>query len=774
MKKKLLGTILVFVIILTAIISLNACGGDPPQAKKHNVSVTLKLENYTDDYDYITSVNYRLGEGGGSGYFTNGTLTISDNEVKENSASSVILTYKDGYDLNSVTVTEKEGKNFTKRAGTGDDANKLYIEFTSNSDINYEFSLSVPKPVFKYVNLDLAVDGIVNIVEATSHPVYNFLKNAQVYALSGNNQTEQWGNIATVDGGELSQPLMPNLKIKTDMSQKNAYFYVRFDKSNPRKLVYKTQALNNLFTIKNASYENVTISTLNQNVVNKKPLFDEEKRAYRFEFDIDNLNSANLKIALSNNLNGLNSALVYEEYDVKMNPVKFTLNKDVNESLQFSRVNPSVKKTYDAAETFQFYIGSDACNRDLLKLQNFQFEIGGKPVVSSIEDSTVTITLNANESPFEYPGENTDAFYIDLKKSSVEFDETLVVNTVKTSKELEYFGVIDTVDGEYVISKEQINQWYYEQGINMVEIPINNTLLYNSFKLKVKLNNGDYIEKSFVSGEHFNIAGFNDEYDGFIQNTDSVNQLALFKTNVAPKIIWSSNSDDENTTIGDFNDSSNGQRDYYKTNTFIAYAIRDAKLVVLFNLPIKENLGVECFISDIVYRNIDVSFVVDDSIKEFEVKKDGVAVSEKDADNSNVYNLTDDVKLGTYKYQFVDSRNDSLDENSYIEYYYEIKLYSNGKVFYTAEYQLNGDYKENTKSIAADISANWDMESYYPIKSAWEQEISFGNDGSMYSYNETLVSKDTFGEYNIKVWAEVFIDKIEITIKAQIKQYEQV
>lgn len=774
MKKKLfISLALIFAFVLVCATCLAACD-KTPQEKEYNVNITLKVDDWTDGYNYIEIVS-TVSMSAGNPFMTGDTLS-SNNTVKENTVVTATITYKNGYNPNSVTVTEKDGKSFTKRVGTDSDAEKLYIDVTPNADENYEFTLSKPDAVYKSVGLDLNVNHIVDIVEATSHPVYNFLTNAQIYALSGDSQTEQWINISTAEGGgNLSQPITSDYKLKADISQNKTYLYVRFDKSNKQKLVYKINYLNNLFKLKNASSEYVKLTTYReQGSYTDKAYFDEEKQAYRFEINTSDL-GGNSKLTLCDNIDGLKEALVYQEYSVKMNHAKFTFNENVDESITFTPVNNGsspTKKTYDSAATFQFTIGSGANNRDVFNLNNLQFEIAGKAVTSRVEDYTLYITLNENESPFDYPGEKKDAFYIDIKKSSVEYDPYLLVNTVKTSKDLGYCGVIDNIDGNNVISKEQPSSFYYDKGVNVVEIPVKSVTLYKSFKLKLKLDDGEYIEKTFVSGVDFNIQGIDVAYEEYVASSDSINQLSLLKTYADPKIIWSSNPGDEGLTIGYLYYPS-GEA-YYKENSFIAYSVSGSNVIITFNVPDRTNMNVECFISDAVYQENEISFVIEDTMNDFTVKKDGAVVCEKDANKTNKFVLTEDLKLGAYKYEFTDSRSESIESDKYyINYYYEIKLYSNGKQFYTANYQLNGDYIDGTKQLSSDIADNWECESWYVILSDWQQIISIGNDSSLDSYNLILTGKSTFNGYD-KVRVNVYIDKIEICIKSEIKQFENV
>ncbi len=748
MKKKLFSFIIAFAFIFTAGLCLTACGGKndkTPQKEYLNVGVSLTAENWAEGYDYVSSVGIESDTSSlGDTFATKETISHSNPNFEKGKTLTCTIRYKNGYDPNTVTVTETNGTTFIKEMGTGDNADKLYIKATPTASVNYEFTLSVPKAYEKSVSL-FDNEDISSYSETNNARVYNFLKNAQICI--DNEGVDTFVNIAEEKGDVANKhlELVDGKMFKVDMSQEKAYLYVRFDKTNSKKLVYKISDLQNLFKLTNSTFGDpaIELSTYTEaGDYREKAFYDTSKQAYRFEFDLDNLKSDNLNLTL--NLDSIDSALTYEEYRVTINDLWLNEAK----KLHFEPDANNKYKKYEDQQTFVFNLENAESHSTVLNLSTLVFKIGSETIASSFDGSNMfTLTLDANKSPFDYPSEKTDAFYIDIDIESIGFRLGRLVNTLTASKEIEtvtgYDGIV--IDkGENVISKS-LND--FSSKHNFLYANVKNSNLYESFKLKIKYNDRE-IEKTFTSGIHYNLKGID---DSSIASDDPIRDLNIFASPES-KVIYSNNGEAEDTII-DVADSA-------FRYIFIAYDLEPSEknLRIMFNMPATMNINAECYISDIVYRNdIDISFIVDENIKNFEVKKDGVTAIEQDANNSNKYNLKSDSKLEAFEYTYEENLQDS--ENSYLTYYFEIKLYSNNNHFCTVRYDGNNNPLQLSEELNA---ANWSSSFYVITISMYSNDklITF----SPLSFVVSMQKQD--GAYMY-----VDVDKIEIAIKTEIHQY---
>lgn len=770
MKRKLLILLLAVTAIVTGAIGFAACGGGGDETPSIEVysSVTFKCDFKDKDYvtrfrlDFAGSLttydpDYILHEDDWDGTWQ---FQIGPHYTTSREDAKFTISLKYGYDPETLGISEKDGKEFTK-SENGSGVVVITIPFAAN--IDYNFTFTAPEPVYDKVGF--RIDN-QNALEGVTDPVLlNLLTNTQVWVADAvtegegatYSETPGFIDIAADDPANAGDKIYTLMQHSVDVDLSQYYFpvYVRFDKTDAGRIIYNNN-YRYLFSFHDESASSVEYV--------KIPGTDEY--AYAFNFRTSDLNRFEDGVpVLKLDWNYISEYLGYREDTISKTfsvktiddinaQIKYTYNFNlvsyqIGSEQEITSIPNSVTKEYGKAYTLKYHFeGVDAdcwyysgetpleqALADYTDFANIKLTVNGE-VISTYYDSATQIysfTIGATKIPYDYNESDGTLFAVSADSTSinaVEGPDTLIINTPVAAGAPQYsFSSYSFIFNRQIVGNEmksvyiaEHKQFYYSFD----------AIKFGKFKLKLTLNGTQLEEKVYTPGVDYNIPV-----------TDKTGYPGLENA----KVVYNTPSTDAyyDFILGTYDDTFDASQNSYVFLCFNEYGTLGITANDKGNTTNKTTFKVE--IEVIEPYSKDIAIEVTGSAYGGSFTVNGAQATAVGLNGEKEVAIT----LGNY-----DSANEMLN----IVY----ELYSNGVLIASSEY--SGDYE-------CRVDGYYGSGSYISRFLFNSGSMGYSGGSDMITLNPFNISTDIFnlryigGAEGAEDYASVVIDKIVVKVNTR-------
>ncbi len=423
------------------------------------------------------------------GFLSSDGYTINTLKVKAKEGTNIVvqITCNAGYDPNTIVVTEKGGKGFTKaveyanRDNDNGGDNKLELTLPYSQNIDYDFEITYPTPLYKEIGFSpISADTLTQTENAALKEV---VENTQVYVLNENG-TAEFADLTVVSGGNRKFNL-DGKKLKSDLSQEKFEFFVRFDKTNPQRVIY--QNYQEIFAITSEDYSSPRTAETEDVVYCQIP--GTELYGFKYSFDMRHYRD-DLKVILNEQ--------AFTRVDYPVDYVKPTINKSIT------------AYTFRDGSKYQYYkFNLENCMIDGTETDlsgNIQKEYGKEyKLTYKINEQDITASISDSEDAAVKETENNErkaALWRDTDFSKIKF--TVNGKVLDTSK-VKYTAAVGVNPHRYEITfaATEVSTDFGGTNINELEIGVDETSIVS--KIGVKTNGTTYDDNAYLfsnNGQH--------------------------------------------------------------------------------------------------------------------------------------------------------------------------------------------------------------------------------------------------------------------------------
>lgn len=524
MTKKLTTGLAVTAVSLLSAFTLFACA-DKSSGNDQKITAAVDITvDYSAVADYIGSsgVRYNIGNnsGGGNGYADDiANIEFSASVVKGKN-STIEISFIQGIDPSSLTVTESGGKSFTKT--TDDDT--LVITIANAAQMEYAFVVS-GEPAHIYENIDIAVPD--DSALESSNPAYlDMLKNAKIYAYDKSTNTAEFVNLTKLDGSDRVFNIQ-NKYIKADTSKNKFDVYMQFD-ADPKRVPYDDYSGLLLLEGDGGSYSDTASSVEyakipDTNLYGQKFTFSYSPDPDGYTLKFDASNAKNDVKFFEGQMDSLFYLTTYLDYSASM-ALKFDLRSVKKGDGNFTEIagnnDPLLKKEYGVPYEYVFEFDSIESTlstptaeqiEQALEYSALKPTIDGKQLPADkysysfeADKHCYTVKIGATEMPYDFSGVDHVYYKPNFAPESVALNADTAYAKFTLSDDfdtsLNYYTnpfVKATKDGKTTVMEyiDPSDDTYEKQLLVNID-------KYESFKIEGKFN-GEAFSKTFVKGVDF-------------------------------------------------------------------------------------------------------------------------------------------------------------------------------------------------------------------------------------------------------------------------------
>lgn len=537
MKKTILGVILALVTVFAGAIGLAACngGGDDEQYIEAQASINLNCDFETSDYissfrlNFVGCVTSCDGSSVIGGQYE---LTTWPTQTSKKEDAVLRITLKQGYAPETLGIVEQNGKAFTKSTTTELGKGVVIVTIPFAENIAYDFTFTAPEPI--YNNVGFRIEDATVLEQVETGALLDLLSGTQVWVENADGDNPGFVDITKDDEQNPGDKIftLSSYAIKADLSKSNFPVYVRFDKTNPARVIYNDYYKDLFtFTFVGETAHNVQYTQI--------PGTDEY--AYAFNFSTSSLSNVDTPV-LTLYWDRLDEYLGYRESTVNKT-FSVTTYKEDNSGLQYNykfelvsyqvgsgeeqtTIPSTLTKEYGNTLTLKYqfngievknnsgYIEIDTENRARVLEENTDFAqikltVNGEIITGYFDSATkiYTRTIGATKIPYDYNKSSDDSFRFGADVTSfkvVATNKNVITQTVSKGVDNRYYN---NTDEKFVFSR-------YETDTDTVMIVIDenkNTVIgsaipladYPKFQLKLTLNGAERFNETFTAGEDF-------------------------------------------------------------------------------------------------------------------------------------------------------------------------------------------------------------------------------------------------------------------------------
>lgn len=515
------------VCALCCAFGLAACGGGEdnsqpsvtPKIAQANVNVSFDFE--IEDYIASTGHSFYFGDwsSGWSDFTDDTVINIEPHETTHFDDAALKITFKSGYNLETLGITEKDGKPVTREYDTQYN-NTIIIKMPFDENLDYSLTLTAPDAIYETVGFE--VDEQSGLENISSGAYLNLLTNTQVY-VNDNEGHAGFVNLTREDTVNQNDRIfnIGQTSIEADMSKTYFAVYVRFDSSNPGRVIYD-EDYEKLFT-----FDGLTGS------VEYAKIPETNEYAYAFKFYTSRISETNSRLKLNTqylkNIGNREdfitknfSVITYKDENGFQYTYKFELISYQIDSGEFKTDNlNNFKKEYGKSYTLKYQFkdidiktpsygdyDKDELKETLIANTDFsqiKLTVNGEKITSLYFDDAEKVyrfTIGATKVPYDYNEDLGNEFTVNADKTTINAIPSNNVYNLTVSKQVgctPYNGGNLTVFNKY----ETENEIKFICIVKDKDYTISGSISlgdFSKFNLKITLNGVVRYTKTYTSG----------------------------------------------------------------------------------------------------------------------------------------------------------------------------------------------------------------------------------------------------------------------------------